>query len=434
MLFKNIGLVDENFAYRANMYVGTTGNLIAYIGETMPDNAEAYGEVYDGAGKVLMPGFYNAHGHSPMTLMRGYAENLPLQQWLDEHILPFEDQHYDEGVYWATLLAQAESISYGIVSTTEMYFFCDAMIRAIATAGTKATVGRSVVHFGDCKIEDNYRYKELIDLIKMYHGWADGRILTACDLHAEYTNDEKMMKAVAELAKKYDIGVQMHCAETEHEVEGCMKRHGMTPVEFVEHCGLLDQPANLAHCVWLTDNDVEILKKHNVTVTSCPSSNLKLADGICDVPKLYDNDINVAIGTDSVASNNSLNFFEEMKLFALLGKIKTGNPATMKPEQVLYSATRAGALSQGRDNCGLVKEGFRADLIVVDMNQPNMRPIHNVLNNLVYSADGKDVVLTMVDGQVLYQDGEYKTLDINKVMAETEAVVEKMLAAVAAAK
>lgn len=434
MLFKNIGLVDENFAYRENMYVATAGNLIAYIGETEPDNSEVYGEVYDGQGKVLMPGFYNAHGHSAMTLMRGYAENLPLQSWLDDYILPFEDQHYEEGVYWATMLAQAESVRYGIVSTTDMYFFCDAIIRAISTVGTKANVGRSVVHFGDCEIEDNYRYKELIDLIKMYHGWADGRILTACDLHAEYTNDEDMMKAVARLAKKYDVGVQIHCAETEHETEGCKRRHGMTPVEFLEHCGLLDQPANLAHCVWLTDNDIEILKKHSVTVTTCPSSNLKLVDGICDVPRLIDEGINVAIGTDSVASNNNLNFFEEMKLMALLGKIKASDPSAMKPEQVLYSATRAGALAQGRDNCGLIKEGFRADMIVVDMNQPNMRPIHDVINNLVYSADGKDVCLTMVDGEVLYADGEYKTLDINEVIEKTEQVVAKMLTKVDAAK
>lgn len=434
MLFKNIGLVDENFEYRDNMYVGTAGNRIAYIGESEPENAEAYGETYDGNGKVLMPGFYNAHGHSPMTLMRGYAENLPLQRWLDEYILPFEDQHYDEGVFWATLLAQAESIRYGIVSTTEMYFFTDAMVRAITTAGTKATVGRSVVHFGECKPEEADRYIEMCQNIEMYHGWADGRILTACDIHAEYTNSEEMIKAVAKAAKKYDVGVQIHCAETEHEVKGCIKRHGKTPVEFLESCGILDYPTNAAHCVWLTDNDIEILKKHNVTVTTCPSSNLKLNDGICDVPKLLNAGINVAIGTDSVASNNNLNFFEEIKLFTLLGKIKAGDASAMKPEQALYSATRAGALSQGRTNCGLIKEGFMADMIVVDMNQPNMRPIHNVINNLVYSADGKDVCLTMVDGNVLYRDGEYTTIDIEKTIDETEKVVCNMLAAVNATK
>lgn len=432
MLFKNIGLVDENFEYKENMFVGTVGNIIAYIDSREPDQPELYGEAYDGTTKVLMPGFYNAHGHSPMVPMRGYADNEILQDWLDKYILPFEDQLYDEGVYWTTLLANAESLRYGIVSTTEMYYFVDAMARAYSSSGMKANLGRSVVNFGE-PVEESYRLKEMTDAIEIYHGWADGRILTACDLHAEYTNDEVMIRKVAELAKHYDVGCQVHCAETEHEVQGCIKRHGMTPVEFFNECGLFDQPTNAAHCIWLSDNDIKILKDKNVTVSSCPSSNLKLSDGICDVNKLYDAGINVAIGTDSVASNNNLNFLEEVKLFALLGKLK-GGADTMPADKVLYSATRAGALAQGRKDCGLVKEGYKADLIVVDMNVPNMKPVHSVLNNLIYSADGKDVCLTMVDGQVLYQDGEYKTIDIEKVMAVTEQVKDKMLDGVRAAQ
>lgn len=432
MLFKEIGLIDEEFKYRENMYVGTVGNLIAYIDDKAPDNADAYGEVYYGKGKVLMPGFYNAHGHSPMVPMRGYAENLPLQRWLDEYILPFEDQLYSEGVYWSTLLANAESIRNGIVSTTEMYYFVDDMARAVSTSGMKATLGRSVVNFGD-PVEESYRLKEMCDAIEMYHGWADGRILTACDIHAEYTCDEPMMRKVAELAKHYDVGCQIHCAETEHEVEGCIKRHGMTPVEFLNDCGIFDQPTNAAHCVWLTDHDIEILRDKKVTVTSCPISNLKLSSGICNVQKLYDNDVNVAIGTDSVASNNSLNFFEELKTFALLGKLKSG-PNSMDPRKVLFSATRAGAIAQGRRDSGLVKEGYKADIIVIDIDQPNMRPVHSVVNNLVYSAEGRNVVLTMVDGQVLYRDGEYTTIDIEKVIEANDRVKDKMLAGVKAAQ
>ena len=428
MLFKNIGLVDENFAYRENMYVGTAGDTIAYISDKAPQNAEQYGEVYDGKDKVLMPGFFNAHAHSPMVPMRGYAENLQLQDWLDKWILPFEDELYPEGVYWSTLLANAESMRNGIVSTTDMYFFVDSIVKATVDSGMKATIGRSVVSFGG-PVEENYRLKEMCNAIEMYHGYADGRIKAACDLHAEYTNDEEMIRKVAELAKHYGVGTQVHCAETEHEVQGCIDRHGKTPVEFFNDCGLLDSPTNLAHCVWLTERDVEILAEKKATVASCPVSNLKLSSGICDVNRLYKAGVNVAIGTDSVASNNSLNFFEELKTFALLGKLK-GGADTMPPEKVLYSATRAGALAQGRTDCGLVKEGYKADMIVIDLNQPNMRPIHSVLNNLVYSADGKDVCLTMVDGQVLYRDGEYKTLDIEKVIAMSEVVKDKMLAGV----
>jgi 5-methylthioadenosine/S-adenosylhomocysteine deaminase len=193
-------------------------------------------------------------------------------------------------------------------------------------------------------------------------------------------------------------------------------------------CGAFDVPANAAHCVWLTDNDRDILAEKGVSVSSNPISNLKLASGMCDVVKLYDKGINVAIGTDSVASNNSLNFFEEMKAFALVGKIKSNDAAVMTPQQVLRSATRSGALAQGREDCGLLKEGFKADLIVVDTSCPNMQPAHNILNNLVFSADGKDVKLTMVDGDVLYRDGEFKDIDIEKTIAEADNARKEILA------
>ena len=432
MLFKNIGLVDENFEYQENMFVATEGDKIAYIGKTEPKDADKYGEAYDGTNKILMPGFYNAHGHSPMTLMRGYGENLPLDRWLNELIFPFEDQFYDKGVYWATLLAMAESIRYGIVSTSEMYFHIDPMMRAIVTSGAKTNICRSVSHMDGCKIEDSLGYTEMNQNVESYYGWEDGRIIVDVGPHAEYTCSEEMTRAIAESAKKYDVRVQAHVAETESETKGCIERHGLTPVKFMEHCGIFDQPTTVAHCIWVNDEDIAILKKHNVTVATNPVSNLKLASGICPVQKFLDAGINVAIGTDSVASNNNLNFFEEMKTFALLGKIKTGDVAAITPKQVLYSATRAGALSQGREDCGLVKEGFKADLIVIDAMQPNMQPIHNAINNLVYSADGKDVCLTMVDGRVLYQDGEYKTIDVEKAIIETDNARKKILEKVAA--
>jgi 5-methylthioadenosine/S-adenosylhomocysteine deaminase len=265
------------------------------------------------------------------------------------------------------------------------------------------------------------------EAIFMYDGFENGRVLVEASPHAEYTNSEMFMRAIADTAKEYDVRVHVHVAETENETKGCIERHGMTPVEFMDHCGLFDQPANAAHCVWLTDRDREILAAKGVSVSSNALSNLKLASGICNVPKLYEKGINVAIGTDSVASNNSLNFFEEMKTFALMGKIKTMDPAVMTPQQVLRSATRSGALAQGREDCGLVREGFKADLIVVDTDVPNMRPVHDMLTNLIYSADGKDVCLTMADGKVVYRDGEYKTLDIEKTMAEAEAATQKIL-------
>ncbi len=451
MLFKNIGLVDEHYQYRENMFVVVQGDRITYIGDAEPseddikrlaDNINpsehsccchkkdhpVLGEYYDGRGKVLMPGFYNAHGHSPMSLMRGYGENLPLDRWLNEKIFPFEDRLCGDAVYWSTLLTMAESMRFGIVSTSDMYFYTDDVIRAVSTSGMKTNFSRSVTGLANERLEDCPGYREMREAIVMYDGFQNGRIQIEASAHAEYTNNELFLRSIAETAKEFDVRMHVHVSETESETKGCIERHGMTPTEYLEYCGIFDVPANAAHCVWLTDNDRDILAAKGVSVSSNPVSNLKLASGICDVPKLYAKGINVAIGTDSTASNNSLNFFEEMKTFALMGKIVSMNPAAMTPQEVLRSATRAGALAQGRDDAGLVKEGFKADLIVVDAMGPNMFPVHDMLNNLVYSADGKDVCMTMCDGEVLYRDGEYKTLDIEKTVFETEKATKAILA------
>lgn len=430
MLFERIAIVDENFDYQEDMYVGISGNLITYISKEAPSDAlrEHYYQTYDGKGKVLMPGFVNAHGHSPMSLMRGYGENLPLQRWLNELVFPFEDQLDGEAVYNGTLLSMAESIRYGITSTSDMYFWVDDMVRAITTSGAKANIARAVTHFGG----DVYQLPSFIeqrDSILMYHGFDEGRILIDASVHAEYTNSDESVKAVVEQCREHDLIMHIHLSETENEVNECIERRGgKTPVEYFDSLGLFDGPVLAAHSVWLTDNDYQILKSKNVTVASNPISNLKLVSGVCDVKKLMDNGIRVAIGTDSSTSNNSLDFFEEIKTFALLAKLKSGDPAFMTPKQALYAATRAGALAQGRKTSGLIKEGYRADLIVVDTDVPNMQPSHNMLNNLVYSACGKDVCLTMVDGRVLYQDGEYKTIDIEKVMYDTNAAKDRIIA------
>ncbi len=427
MLFSNIGLIDEEFTYNEDMYVGTEDDRITYVDVIEPTEAVKYGDVYDGRGKILMPAFYNAHGHSPMSLMRGYGENLPLQQWLEQKIFPFEDHLYSKGVFWSTLLSMAESIRFGIVSTSDMYYFIDDMVKAISAASVKSNISRSVINPMGVPISDCIGFSEMKEAIKMYNGFDNGRIIVEASAHAEYTNDQPTISAIAEVAKELETGVHVHVSETKKETDECLLRHKRTPIEFLEYCGLLDSPTNAAHCIWLTDNDRDIMKAKGVSVSSNPVSNMKLASGICDVPKLYEKGINVAIGTDSTASNNSLNMFEELKLFALSGKIKSNNPALMTPSQVLRSATRSGALAQGREDCGLIKKGFKADLIVVDASVPNMRPVHNMLNNLVYSADGKDVCLTMCDGKVLYKDGEYTLLDIEKIIFETEKAKNKIL-------
>lgn len=426
MLFENITIMNENMVRQNNMFVGIEGNRIDYIGEQKPE--KDYGSVYNGKGKLLMSGFYNAHGHSAMTLMRGYGENMSLQDWLNKRIFPFEANLDGEAVYWGTLLAMAESIRYGIVSTTDMYYFCDDMIRAVLDAGCKNNMGRGVVNFTD---EDLYQidaFREMKSTFENFHGAGDGKILVDMSLHAEYTSNPKTVQQMADYTRSIGSNMHVHVSETKGEHEECKKRHqGQTPVAYLNNLGLFDTPTTAAHCVWIEGDDFRILKEKGVTVASNPISNLKLASGVCNVPRLLKEGIRVAIGTDSVASNNSLNFIEEMKVFAISSKQKYEDPTAVTPEETLLAATLSGALSQGRKDCGSLKAGYKADLIVLDIDQPHMVPVYHLANNLVYSASGSDILLTMVDGRILWQDGEYKTIDIEKTMAEAQNAAFRIL-------
>ncbi len=427
MLFKEISFLNKDFVIEKDMYVLIEGEVIKYIGKTMPDGY--VGEIYEGKGKLLMSGFYNSHAHSPMTLMRGYGENLALQEWLNERIFPFEDKLDSHSVYWGTTLAMAESIRFGIVSSSDMYYFIDDMAGAVIDSGAKANISRAIVHFDDSDVWQLPSMKEMARTFEAYHNKAGGRIRMDMSILAEYTSNPMAVEAFSSYAKDKGANMHIHVSETRLEHEECkLRRNGMTPVEYFDSLGALDVPTTAAHCVWIEENDLQILKERNVTVAVNGVSNMKLASGVCNVPKLLAMGINVGIGTDSVASNNSLNFFEEMKVFAMASKMAFADPRAVTPTETLRAATVAGAAGQGRFDCGRIEEGCKADLIVIDIDRPNMYPVHNMLNNLVYSASGSDVVLTMVDGQVLYRDGEYKTIDIERTIYEVENATQRILA------
>jgi 5-methylthioadenosine/S-adenosylhomocysteine deaminase len=426
MLFRNITILTPDGGAKEGAFVGVRGGTIDYVGDAPPPGD--WGRKYDGAGKLLMPGFYNAHAHSPMTLMRGYGENLVLQEWLIARIFPFEANIYPEAVYHATLLAMAESFRYGVVSSSDAYFFAEEMARAVLESGAKANVARSLAGFDED--QDMYgmdSFKEAKRVFEEYDGAENGRVRIDMSLHMEETSTERLARQLAEYSAKIGARIQTHVSETQSEHEGCKERHGgRTPVAYFADLGLFDSPATAAHCVWVEREDMAIMNEKGVTVASCPVSNLKLASGVANVPALLDAGVSVAIGTDSVASNNSLNMIEEIKFFALLNKERREDPTLITPRQAIYAATRAGALSQGRDDCGLVKEGFRADLIVLDLSSPGMRPVFDLYNNVAYSASGGDVVLTMVDGKVVYESGEYPTIDVARAIYETERACAKI--------
>ena len=430
MLFKGVSIIDENFCLREHMYLGVKNGVITHIGTEAPDNPEGFGETYSGPDMLLIPGFYNAHSHLPMTLMRGYGENLSLMQWLTTRIFPFENLLTPDDIYFSCLLNIAEMLRFGIVSSTDMYFSGNALGRAFADSGAKANFSVACTSSDEASYYDLPVYKEALKLKEEFNGLDNGRLKTEFSLHAEYTSSERVTVEIAKEAAKNNSSMHVHISETKAEVDECKgRRGGRTPVEYFADCGLFEVPVTAAHCVHITDRDIEISKEKGVNVATCPKSNLKLSSGICPASKLLKAGVNVALGTDSVASNNNLNMLEEMKFFALLQKEHTKDPSVITPGEALFAATRAGALAQGRSGCGLLKTGFQADITVIDTGNIYMKPAHNLLNNLLYSACGTDVCMTIADGRILYNNGEYPTLDIEKIGYMAEKSRRRILSA-----
>ena len=396
MLFANIGILDDTLHYQANRFMGVRDGKIACICDTEPQ--ENFGERYDGTGKLLMPGFYNAHSHSAMTLLRGYAEDLSLSDWLNKKVFPFEARLTDEDIYNGTLLAMAEMLRFGVVSTTDMYFGGEANSRAVLEAGAKMNLSLAVTCFDDRAAHELPQYQETLGMLDSFHNAGDGRLKLDLAIHAEYTSTPKVAAGMAELAARTGLRMHLHLSETR------------------------------AHCVWLEGEDFSLLREKGVTVASCPVSNLKLASGFCPAPRLLQEGVSVALGTDGVASNNNLNLLEEVKLFATLFKATSADPTAISARQALWAATRAGALAQGREDCGLMRTGMRADLIVLDQRRrPYLHPCHDMVGNVVFAAQGSDVCLTMVDGRVLYRDGEYTTIDLERAIRNAETSARRII-------
>ena len=429
MLFCDIAYIDQGFQVKEHAWIGVKEGRIDYIGEAAPPDAESYGRAYPGRDRLLVNGFFNVHAHTPMALLRGYAESMALQDWLFKKIFPFEDRLTPEDVYWATMLGCAEMLRFGVVSATDMYMKGQAMGEGFRDGGVKANFCIGASNFTGDAYPDMRQYKETLQMRENFHGLDNGRLLVDWSMHAEYTSHEKMVRTLAETAQKYpDMRMHVHVSETATEVAECKERHnGLSPVEYLDDCGLFATPTTAAHCVHLSDNDVAILADKGVTVATCPKSNLKLASGVAPLARLKAAGVNVALGTDSVSSNNNLSMVEEMRVFALLHKGISGDPTLITPAEALAAATVNGAMSQGRADCGCIKEGNRADLAVFDLHQPHLMPVHDLLNNLVYSADGADIRLTMVDGEVRYENGDWPHLDIERIYAEVERSRRRIL-------
>ncbi|MBE7022283.1 MAG: amidohydrolase [Ruminococcaceae bacterium] len=403
--------MDEGKIYRNGSVIVEDGR-ISYAGEhvAVPEDCD---KVIDARGGIVMPGLINTHTHTPMTLFRGCADDLPLDVWLREHIFPLEDRLDDEAVYYGTLLACAEMIKSGTTTFADMYFMSENSAKAILLSGMNANLARCVTGTHN---DYKKRLEESRSLYAAYHGAGDGRLRIDYSVHAVYTCSREAIRAVADAALEDQTGMQLHLSETMKENRDCYKQYGKSPTEIMHDMGAFSVPTNAAHCVYLSENDMDILRKNNVSIAHNPTSNLKLASGVANIKEIMEKDINVALGTDGTASNNALDMFGEMKLASLLHKGMRLDATLIRAEQALSMATVCGAKALGRaGECGALKAGYQADLIILDADAPALLPVHDPVSGVVYGGCGGHVVTSMIGGRLVMENRELLTLDMEAI-------------------
>lgn len=418
ILFSHVTAVpmEDDAVVLKDAFVLVSDGKIASVGTVCP--ADFSGEEIDGRGKVLMPGLVNAHNHLPMSLFRGYADDCPLQTWLNDYIFPAEERLDSRSVRTGTALSLAELIAGGVTSTADMYYFCGDIAEVAAASGLNVNLSRSVVCPGpDFDPETNPGCRETWELVKTWHGWGGGQLLVDVSIHAEYTSFPPVWEYLAGYAFENGLGMQVHVSETLSEHRACLDRYGMTPTAILDRYSVWNTRAMAAHGVWLTPEDQALLSARGVTVVHNPVSNLKLGSGIAPVPALLKAGVNVALGTDSVSSNNHYDLFEEMKTAALLQKGIALDPTVLSAYDVLKMATVCGAKALGR-SAGRIREGYDADLILLDFDRPHLLPCYDVISHLVYAARGSDVVMNMARGKIIYKNGDFLTLDLEQIRSE----------------
>lgn len=395
------------------------GNKIEKISESPLPVAPA-DELVSGEGKLAIPGFVNLHTHLPMVLFRGAADDLPLEEWLRDRIWPLEARLTDEAVYWGSLLGLAEMIRSGTTAFSDMYFHLDAIERAVAESGMRA-----VLSYGIIAAElDAHGKEELARAEETVKRLKDGeeRMKAAVAPHSIYTCGREVWKRAVELALEQEVPIHTHLSETQTEVADCYVRHRMSPVELLQEWGGFSAPTIAAHCVHVTPSDVDILARHRVTVAHCPRSNAKLGNGIAPISRLRSAGVNVGIGTDGAASNNSLDMASELRFAALSAKAASGDPTIIPTQEAVQMATVAGARALGLE--GTIAEGNRADIAIVDLERVETIPTSDPLSSLVYSAGRGAVTDVVVDGRFLMRDRSLTTIDEDRVKYEVKKIAK----------
>lgn len=398
LLVKNV-LLGEG---RTNIFID--GNRFKAIG--VPDDFAAE-EVFDAEGLAVLPAFYNTHNHAAMTLLRGYADDMPLQKWLQEYIWPYEDKLTPDDIEKGSEIAVSEMVRSGTVFFNDMYFEIDRTIDVVRRAGMRASIGVTVMDYHSLAVQDSKK-----DFIESFVDPTGGRIQLVIAPHAVYTVCKERLVSWAEYARNHGLKLHIHVSETASEVENCVKDHGMTPVRYLDSIGFLGPDVVAAHCVHVDEEEWDILAERGVTVSHCPCSNMKLGSGRFPYELAIKSGVKMSLGTDGCSSNNNLDMREEMKFAALMAKCVSansdgtltnfGDPALLPAETVLKWATVGGAQAFGID-AGEIAEGKIADCIFVDMNDPRMIPCHNLVSNWVYSSTSNSVKAVICDGRMIWK-------------------------------
>ena len=427
ILIKNAFILDPEKGINAKKDLLIKDDLIYKIDEEIvQDNVD---KVIDAKDKILLPGFVNTHTHLSMALFRGLADDLSLDEWLNDNIWPMEANLNEYYCYIGALLGAVELIKSGTTTFSDMYFYMEDVAKAVEESGIRAVLSYGMIDFGDeekrkAEIEKN------MNLFKNCHNTADGRIKVFFGPHSPYTASEELLKEVRKLADENNIKIHIHVSETQKEIDDVSAEKGLRPFEYLDSIGFLGPDVLCAHCVWLSDEEIEIIKKHDVKISHNPCSNMKLASGIAPVKKLLDNDICVAIGTDGASSNNNLDIIEELKTASLLQKVSTLDPEALNSDEALAMGTIEGAKALGLDDeIGTIEVGKKADLILIDTNNANMIPDSSKLSsNVIYAANGFNVDTTICNGQILMENRQLTTLDEQDIYKKAKEAIDELKA------
>lgn len=422
ILIKNVDLLSmdgkNELIEGTNIYI--SDNKIEHIGELI-DDIEVE-KVIDGNNKLAMPGLINAHTHIGMSLLRNYADDLPLFDWLSKKIWPIEAKMNAKDIYWGSLLSMVEMIQSGTTTFCDMYIMMDEVAKGVEESGMRAMLTRGM---GEDKDDPTFsKLNEARELYREWHGKANDRIRTMVAPHAPYTCSDKFLLKSMELAEELNTGIHIHLSETKKEVEDSFNIHGKSPIEHMNDLGLFEHHTLAAHCVHVNQKDIEIMAEKNVYPVNNPGSNLKLASGFAPVDKMLKKGIKVALGTDGSSSNNNLNMFEEINLAAIVNKAVNLDAVSVPATKALEMATVNGAIAlDWFDEIGSIEVGKKADIILIDLDKPHLYPRHNVISSLAYSVQGSDVDTVIIDGKVVMEKRIIKTVDVEKIiyMAEKQA-------------